>query len=455
MKIARQHAVSAALLAGLLLRVALILALRTYAGGATGAGAYEHAEIAAHVARGEGFRFAFYNPTPLLTSQQAPAVPLLLAACFGVAGIGASGAYLLMELFQAALACGAIWAAGGIGRRLWGDATGVAAAWVVALYPPLAYAVTRVQAVNWAISFFMLGTLAVMAAWDSRGAASGAPGERRHAIVWGCVAGVVLALGALGEPILLAPTVLAVIVLAVGGAARRRAATALAISLVIVLAPWTIRNALVHHRLVAVKDTFWYVFWQGNNARATGTDKLRVAPATAGALAWRWSPGGMERAMDAARAQAKSIDTVIPPADLRVIENTPTEIAKMGWFRTQSLVELRADPLHYARMCAVRAWEMLWFDPTNPRSFAAAYRIPYLLLAALGIIGMALGWRGLSAEWRIVAAMATGVIAVHVCIIMSARFRLPLEALLAVPAGHALARMAGAVKSASRRGLPA
>src|SRR5262249_6710353 len=42
----------------------------------------------------------------------------------------------------------------------------------------------------------------------------------------------------------------------------------------VVLAPWTIRNALVHREFVFVKSTFGYAFWQGNCALSEGTDKV-------------------------------------------------------------------------------------------------------------------------------------------------------------------------------------
>jgi hypothetical protein len=151
--------VIAAIITGLVLRVGTVLFLQTYQGDP---GAYEHAYIAAALARGEGFVFKFLSDHPIPSSHQAPAMPLLLALCFRVAGVGTSEAYLTMELFNVALAAVGIWAIGRIGATLWNELIGFLAAWGLAIYPPLVYAVTRVQAVTWSTTFLLLSVYCVL-----------------------------------------------------------------------------------------------------------------------------------------------------------------------------------------------------------------------------------------------------------------------------------------------------
>ena len=38
-----------------------------------------------------------------------------------------------------------------------------------------------------------------------------------------------------------------------------------------IITPWTIRNYIVHDRLIFIKSSFGYEFWIGNNPHATGT----------------------------------------------------------------------------------------------------------------------------------------------------------------------------------------
>jgi len=296
-----------------------------------------------------------------------------------------------------------------------------------AIYPPLIYMCTRVQAVNWSVNFLLLGIWSIMAARDrptaARSVAAGA--------CWG--------LGILGEPILLAPTVAALAYLLARG--RPRAAAIAFAALAVILAPWLVRNAVVHKQVVLVKSTFWYVFWQGNHLEATGTDKTAIAPDTARQLAWRMPLSGLERALEAARGQAKSVDEHIPPEALARIRAMPTEVAKMSWFRSESIRTLRDDPAHYLRMCARRTWQLVWFDPTNPRSYPLTYRLPYLVLLVAGVVGAGLALRQAPRSLDLVAMTGGALVVVHVLVITSARFRLPLEALLILPASLLVSRV--------------
>jgi len=406
------------------IRILAVLVLKTYTGGA---GAYEHAEIASSLVRGEGFAFNFFDSHPIPSSHQAPAIPLVLAAAFRALGEGTPHAYLAVEVVNCLLGAAGVLAAARIAAASWGRRAGMTAGILSAIYPPLIYMCTRVQAVNWSVNFLLLGIWSIMAARDrptaARSVAAGA--------CWG--------LGILGEPILLAPTVAALAYLLARG--RPRAAAIAFAALAVILAPWLVRNAVVHKQVVLVKSTFWYVFWQGNHLEATGTDKTAIAPDVARQLAWRIPLSGLERALEAARGQAKSVDEHIPPEALARIRAMPTEVAKMSWFRSESIRTLRDDPAHYLRMCARRTWQLVWFDPTNPRSYPLTYRLPYLVLLVAGVVGAGLALRQAPRSLDLVAMTGGALVVVHVLVITSARFRLPLEALLILPASLLVSRV--------------
>jgi hypothetical protein len=408
-------------IAALALRIAMIFTFQTYKGDP---GAYEHDYIAAALARGEGFVFNFFSDQPLPSSHQAPAMPLLLSLCFRVAGVGTPNAYLLMELFQAGLAMVGLWAIARIGAMLWSEKVGLVAAWGFALYPPLLYAVTRVQAVNWTVSFLPLSVYCLLRL-------------RADLSIWmAVVTGVCLAVGALGEPVLQAPTLAALVL--VSAWRELRLALVVAVAMVLSLLPWAVRNTLVHGRPVAIKSTFWYVFWQGNNLRASGTDKMEVSPEIARALSWRLSLGGLEAEMTEARHQAVNIDSVIPTQELARIRAQPREIDKMEWFKQESIRTVRAHPAHYLRMCLKRAFQLAWFDTTNPRSFALAYRLPYIVLLLMASVGVVASMPNPPRQWPVPVTMAAALAMVHVLVITSARFRLPLEGMMLLPAGYGL-----------------
>ena len=272
------------------LRLAMIFALATYRGDA---GAYEHAEIAASLVRGEGFSFAFFHHEPLASSHQAPAIPLLLAAAYAVFGIGSPMAHLALEIINVALGAAATIAVFIIARRLWNDRVGLWAAGGFAVYLPMIYMATRIQSINWSIGWLLI-TLAMMMALRERCARSahiqGAYAPRSPGWLAAAV-GVCAAIGILGEPILLLPLAtfwLLPLGERLGGRPIAwRSLIIAGLAAAAVMSPWTIRNYCVHGKLIAVKSTFWYVFWQGNNRHATGVDKLTPHESLQRSLAWR------------------------------------------------------------------------------------------------------------------------------------------------------------------------
>ena len=411
-------------------RVAVLLWLRTYAGDA---GAYEHDEIARSLVAGEGFRYRFFTDVPELTGHQAPVMPYLLAAGYTLFGVGSAAGKLAVEVVQAVLAGGAAAALGWIAWQWWGRRAMVITMVGFLAYPAFAYMPTRIQAVNWALTFLCLA-LAGFVALARR------PGGHRMAWLTGIAGG----LGALGEPILAAPFGLCWLWLAWTQRAQWRVPAAVAAGCALTLAPWAARNTMALGAAGFVKSSFWYVAWQGNHPGASGTDKRPVAPEVARALAWRVA-GGREtdHLLDEARMQAVSVDLALTAADSAALRALATERERMQWFRTRLARELAADPGAYGTVVARRAAMLVWFDPTNPRAFVFWYRAPYVVLALLAAAGLVLLARGPTrppgaASWGLAVG---GLVLVHLLIIMSARFRLPVEALLLLPAAYAVLRL--------------
>jgi hypothetical protein len=229
---------------------------------------------------------------------------------------------------------------------------------------------------------------------------------------------------------------------------RRRRAAVLVFALLaalLVLLPWSIRNYQAHGRLVPVKSTFWYVFWQGNHLQSTGTDKLTLSPELADKLAWRLGFGGLDAELEAARQQAQSVDSHLTPEELHELADLPDEMARVDWFKARILSTLSEHPGHYLRLCAVRLWQLLWFDSTNPRALVLPYRGSWLVLAVAALLGCALARRDPPRRGVILLAMVLALAGAHVAVIMSSRFRLPLEAALTLVAGLAFASTTRAV----------
>jgi hypothetical protein len=189
--------------------------------------------------------------------------------------------------------------------------------------------------------------------------------------------------------------------------------------------PWTIRNSVVHGRCIPVKDSFWYVFWQGNTAKSHGTDKLRL-------------PGNLDArgswTAEIQRQRSLSVDTTLPTECLADLRACPTEIERMDLFGQWIREELTAYPMQYVDKCSLRLRQWLWMDETNPRGRVLIYRLSYVALLLLAGWGISLT-RGRGGDWSAVLLALALLTAVHVGIITSARFRLPAEMLLVPWAG--------------------
>lgn len=434
---------------------AIALVVRLAAIGWLGAAAHgtrtahhEHASIARSLAEGNGFRFNFFgrlDEFPVKTSQQAPLVPGLLAASYLLLGIESEAAFtalLAVEATLGALAvlCLASWAAERGGRRL-----GIGTALAGAFYPPLLASSLHVQAVA-----FNLAWVAILL-W-----AADDTGSRLRQGIFG-LAGVA---ALLTDPILAAvigPLLLHRMVrqwksMPAADAGERlkslRRSVALPVATMVVgLLPWTVRNYLVHGRLILVKDSFCYVFWQGNNVLSVGTDKLPVLAEDAGRLGDMQTFSASQQAATAARDRSESVNGCLSPEFIAALQAMPTERERMDAFRPLAIDAVIGHPIRYLTRCGQRAIAWFWFDPTNPRSFLLAYRVSYWSLLLLAV----LGWQRLPAgRWSPLVVSLVGLSTVHLLVITSARFRLPAELLLLPLAGNGLLYGAVAIAHVGR-----
>jgi hypothetical protein len=397
---------------------------------------YEHGEIAANLLAGRGFSVRFLGAEGP-TSQQAPLYPAVVAAAYAIGGVGTPRALLILQMGQAmlggllvaavlALACEVA-----PGRPRMALLAGV----LVALHPTLVYATTHVQVA------LLAGTL--LTATLAGAYRAGRTGRDRDALLTG------LGLGALAltDPILalVAPGLAWAIAL---GRGTRRSLRPIGLVLLVAglgVAPWIARNARVHGELVWVKSTFGYAFWQGNCALSEGTDKV-VRSSVERALRANKRGGlrGLNESLWAARHEAGYLDDIaLTPADYRELGAVSEPERSRRLFR-RALADLRAEPGRYPLLCLRRLRYFVLFDETNPKTRSVVYRAGHLGLTVLALVGLVLA----SPEVRRrlgPTILTAGLIALfHALTIVSARFHIPLEPLLAVWAAAAVLRWGSA-----------
>jgi hypothetical protein len=370
------------------------------------ASAYEHGSIARYLVDGEGFVFHFYG-TPgqrVPTSQQAPLMATLLAGSYLLCGTESLAAFWLALAVQCAAGA---WGVVHLVRATHGmfDSKTIAgiAGVMASLGPAWVIASCHVQAVTWNL-------LAVAMMLDGAVTLS----RRSHR----SIGMVLLAGGNLlawhVDPIVAAAGLVLIVYVARHAPFSDVACCCLVVALGV--APWTIRNTLVHGRMTFIKDSFWYVFWQGNTAASHGTDKL---------LPTEHAQGSSTRGLTSGR---HSVDETMPE-DLRArLPTLASEIERMDAFGQVIRSELARRPLQYFEKLALRLRQWLWFDETNLRSDSLVYRFSYVGLCGLAMAGWLTRPRSCpdGPIWILLGVMTLFA----VLIITSARFRIPAEFLL-------------------------
>ncbi len=218
----------------------------------------EPSHIAAALASGKGFAAPYANVAIAPTAQQPPIYPLILAGIFKVFGIFTVASVwtaVLVNIFAGAVTAVLLYY---VGKIHFSEAVGMWAAWLWVL--PWGYGINTfsVSLTNAWLSAMGVGTLFL---WTPKSLQDNWrwPGFGVHA----------------GLLALLQPSLLTVIVFYSAWLTWRRVRPRqlwIAIAgLVLVVAPWTIRNYLVLGRLIPLRDNFGLELWLGNHPGMSGT----------------------------------------------------------------------------------------------------------------------------------------------------------------------------------------
>ncbi len=390
---------------------------------------YEHGEIAANLLAGRGFSVRFLGADGP-TSQQAPLYPFLVAGAYAMGGVGTPQSLLILELGQAVLGGLLVAAVLCLAREVAPERprTAIFAGLIAALHPTLVYAATHVQ-----VALLAATLLTASLAWAFRLARTG---RARDAIICGLFQAAL----ALTDPILVlvGPGI-------VWAVARERAwretirlCGIMTAALILGVCPWIIRNARVHGELVLIKSTFGYAFWQGNCSLSEGTDKV-VRPSVEHAL--RDSRGGlrgMNESLWKARHEAGYLDDVaLTKADYQVLSQVSEPERSRILFR-RAIEDLRRDPGRYIQLCLRRLRYFMLFDETNPKTRNVIYRASHLGLTLLALAGLCVAGPDLRKRLGPTILTVMLITLFHSLTIVSARFHLPIEPILALWGGTGL-----------------
>ena len=319
--------------------------------------AWEQGNVARALVAGQGFGSPFNSTQP--SAVMPPVYPLIVAALFRVFGVHTVQSIVAIHSFDClinALACIPIFL---LARRSFGPRVALWAAWAWAFFP---YGIYFSAAWAWSTHLLLLGLLWLLyLAQDMESS----PRLRLWA-GFGLLAGFT----ALAEPSILVvvPFLIAFAAWRLSRAGHRWLLPGVVASLVLLAAisPWLIRNAIVFHRFIPIRDSMGLELWLGNNGQNL-----------------RWTSDNLHPLHNAAELAAYNTG----------------ELAYMDGKARQATAYIESHPSWYAWMCARRAlymWTGYWnfdrdylaLEPTDPEN------IPFAtFLSLVGLTGLFLALR--------------------------------------------------------------
>jgi 4-amino-4-deoxy-L-arabinose transferase-like glycosyltransferase len=400
----------AALVAILLLGLGLRLE-EAWDGRAPVYDASAYAAIAANLDRGKGFTAGAGATQP--SSDYSPGLPLFAAGVYELSG----GVHeQLARVVLALIGSLSVLFAYLIGRRLSGPLAGLIAATAIAVYPALLEYQGMLMSEPLAATLLAGSILAILWAWDR-------PSPWR----W-LLPGALLGATALARPEYLGVAVLLALVVFVRRASLdwRRSLARAAILLggvVLVMAPWTIRNAIALDRFVPVSTGAGQVLFAGTYLPSDG-DPERVSEEVLARHPELFAP------QEARRLRLEQILARLAAERYPDLE-TDKALSRMG--REQLWDDVSEEPLEYLDFLATKVGR-IWSHGPRDVMREPGWQALHWALIALGLLGLALlAWRR---RWE---ALLLGAVFLAISAICALLVASPRRVLVAMPLVAALA----------------
>jgi 4-amino-4-deoxy-L-arabinose transferase-like glycosyltransferase len=371
-----------------------------------------YAAIAANLDRGHGFTVGRAATQP--SGNYSPGLPLLAAGVYEASG----GVHeRLARLLLAAIGALSVLFAYLIGRRLSGPAAGLVGAAALAIYPALLEYQGMLMSEPLAATLLSGSVLAML--WC----------ENRDGRACWLLPGALLGATAMVRPEYLAiAALLALVVFARGARSNWRQALAqgavLAAGVVLVVAPWTVRNAVALHRVVPISTGGGQVLFAGTYLPSGGN------PERVGAEVVARHPGIFEPA-DAQRLRLEQILARLAAHRFPAMESDKA-LSRMG--REQLWDDISEEPFEYAGFVAAKVGR-IWSHGPRAVMREPLWEALHWFLVAFGLLGLAvLAWRR---RWEalLLATIFLAITAISALLVASPRRVLVMLPLVAALAG--------------------
>jgi len=367
--------------------------------------AWEMGMVARSIATGKGFSSPFVGETGP-TAWFPPVYPYLLAAVFKVFGLFSKSsaiAILSLNCIFSAVTCIPVFF---IARRTIGERVARLAGWIWVFFP---YAIWVAAGRIWenALTTLLLSLLV----WFTLALDTGRRTGRwiAYGLLWGLAA-------------LTNPTVLAVLPFLISWLAWRRhrrrepwllPSAAAVLMIVAVIAPWTIRNYRVFHKVMPLRSNFWVEVWVGNTGDISDIYPDWAHPSTSAAP---WN--------QLHRLGEVAFISELRGLAVRFIRENPGVFAWLSWKRF------------------VFTWTGFWSldaEYADGEPFQFPNTLFCSTLTVLALVGMGLMWRQ-RREWILPYAAVLGAYpAVYYITHPSMDYRHPIDPMLVILIAYAAA----------------
>lgn len=381
--------------------------------------AQAYAAIAASLEAGEGFTVGEGATQP--SSNYSPGLPLFVAGVYELTGGEHERFARIVLAFVGTLA---VLFAFLIGRRLSGDVAGLIGAGAVAIYPALLEYQGMLMGEPLAATLLAGAVLAAL--W-----ASDRPGARG----W-LVPGLLLGALALVRPEYLGISAAIAVVVAArqgygGWRGRGAEAAVLLLGVAVVVAPWTVRNAVALDRVVPISTGGGQVLFAGSYLPSDG-DPERV-----GEEVLKRHPGllrgGLVPDSDTNPPRLEQILAALAERRYPGVE-TDEALGRMG--REELWDDVSEEPLEYAGFLAAKAWRVWGYGPRDVMR-EPIWAALHWLLVGLALAGLAVLARQRRREALLLGVVLLAVTATGALLVASPRRLLVTVPLLAPLAGVA------------------
>lgn len=331
-------------------RIFLMLTLNTYEHPV----AWEYENIANNILHGKGFIYESFLGTP----YKSLTTPLYVFLCVGVYAV-TGHSYIAILLIQSIFSLCLAMVIFQIARHMFGEKVAFLSALLTAFHPGFVY-----YDVFNLIPLSMDSLFITSAAWLLMGSK-----DRPTVLSMSCV-GCMIGLGAITRGIIgtLLPFLSLYFILFTKRPVREKIGYVMILwaAAFVVIAPWVMRNFIIHKELVYISSTSGENLYRGNNLTASGTSLT---------------------------ADGRSVRELWPKEVTNKIA-TLDELGQKKFFEKEAVAFIKNNPAVFAKLYLKKMYYFWWFSPQSgviySKPYLLVYKLFYSPVLAFALFGAAL-----------------------------------------------------------------